>query len=91
MKLVLEINRETDLQMLLMLLERLKIPYTKLAEKAPVRESKPAKTIANGTSEQKNYDVDAIEKLLADIQQRQVFNEITDPVEWEKKVRDEWE
>jgi uncharacterized NAD-dependent epimerase/dehydratase family protein len=91
MKLVLEISQETDLKMLLMLLERLKIPYTKLAEKNPVRKLKPAKAVANGASGQKNYDETAIEKLLAEIQQRQVFNEITDPVEWQKKVRDEWE
>lgn len=91
MKLVLDINRETDLQMLLMLLERLKIPYTQITEKAPAKESMSVKTAANGASEQKNYDAESIEKLLADIQRHQVFNEITDPVEWQKKVRDEWE
>ncbi len=91
MKLVLDVSREKDLQILLMLLERLKIPYTKLVEKASATEPKPAIAVANGASEQKNYDANAVEKVLSEIQQRQVFNEITDPVEWQKKLRDEWE
>lgn len=90
MKLVLDINREKDLQMLLMLLERLKIPYTKLAENTP-EESMPAKVVVRDTSEEKNYDSDAIGKIISKIRQRQVFNEINDPVEWQKNLRNEWE
>ncbi|OQX79982.1 MAG: hypothetical protein B6D64_03925 [Bacteroidetes bacterium 4484_276] len=32
-----------------------------------------------------------IEKLFKEIQEFNIFNQIADPVEWQKKQRDEWE
>jgi hypothetical protein len=83
MKLVLDIKGETDLQMLLMLLKRLKISY--------VIPEKTVGTDQNGARLQKNYDAEAIQNMIAGIQQRKVFAEITDPVEWQRQLRNEWE
>ena len=38
-----------------------------------------------------NYNIEEIEKLLKKIHAKNVFNSIEDPVNWQKKIRDEWE
>ncbi|MBW8051787.1 MAG: hypothetical protein FVQ77_15915 [Cytophagales bacterium] len=38
-----------------------------------------------------NYNMKEIEKLLKKIYAKNVFNSIENPVNWQKKIRDEWE
>lgn len=35
-------------------------------------------------------DIKAIETLLKNIKERKVFQEIKDPVSWQRSIRDEW-
>ena len=39
----------------------------------------------------KNYDIFEIEKLLAAIRTKKIFEEIKNPSDWQKKIRDDWE
>ncbi len=91
MKLVLEINQNQDWEMLLLLFQRLKIPYfiQKEEQKAAILEPSAKK---NGVvSPSKNFDAEAINRLLDEIGQRNLFAGISDPVAWQKQLRDEWE
>jgi len=41
--------------------------------------------------EQPKSNVEAIQKLLDEYASPEMFSQITDPVQWQKDLRDEWE
>ena len=91
MKLILEVNKEKDLKMLLLLLERLDISYNTIEEAVPKANEGTGESINNDVSHQKNYDIVAIQQMLKDIKKTDVFKTIENPSKWQKQLRDEWE
>ena len=57
------------------------------------KESGDVKLIVMMNDEQskKNYDSEKMKKILLKIQKKKIFSEIHDPVEWQRKLRDEWQ
>ncbi|MCY7327643.1 MAG: hypothetical protein LH618_03755 [Saprospiraceae bacterium] len=92
-QLIIKIEKQQDLQLLTQLLERLKISYAPLPaqKKAKKRAAKPAPVAAPDIATEKTFDIDKIESLFDKLHAINAFAEITDPVEWQKKLRDEWD
>jgi hypothetical protein len=90
MKLILEVHKEKDLKMLLMLLERLDISYNEVEKEAQDLVDIVNEPSINEISYKKNYDQDAIQKMLKEIKEHNVFEAIENPSEWQKNLRDEW-
>lgn len=87
MRLVLEIKHEQDLKILLPLLERLKIKVSELPSMMKLRKGKDDKP----ESGKKNYDPDHLASLFEQLKGLNAFSEISDPVAWQKQLRDEWD
>jgi len=47
--------------------------------------------IKSDTNIKTNYDVNKIEKILEKISAKDIFQDIKDPVKWQKRLRNEWE
>jgi|GEM_PF-4830264 len=92
-QLIVKIEKQQDLQLLTQLLERLKISYAPLPaqKKAKKRAAKPAPVAAPDIATEKTFDIDKIEALMDEIHRRGIFASITDPVEWQRQQRDEWD
>ncbi len=86
MQIVLDIKNESDLALLLPLLERLKIPFTYPKNSTGTEVSKPEKEAASV----KNFDPEKLQALFAHLQKMNAFAQIQDPVSWQKQQRDEW-
>lgn len=90
MRLVLEIKHEKDLKILLPLLERLKIRVAELpAMLTPKKNSNTGET-PNQVPTEKNFDPEKMASLFEELKGMNAFSEITDPVAWQKQLRDEW-
>jgi hypothetical protein len=78
-RVTIDIERETDLEILLPLLKRLQIPYLEVKETIlPLRKSEPLS------------QVQRLQNILTN-QKTNPFAAIKDPLDWQKKIRDEWE
>jgi hypothetical protein len=96
MKIVLEINNEGDWAALLPLLERLQIPFTNLSGKTAGQAGKNGEAVKSDAAKaeeksKKNYDIEKLERLFNELHSINAFANITDPVAWQKQIRDEWE
>ena len=87
MQIVLEIKNEHDLEILLPLLERMNIPFSRIEGK---RQSKAKTSSTAKIKAQKNFDVEQLENLFDELQAMNAFSTVDDPVEWQKQLRDEW-
>ncbi len=83
MRLVLEIKNERDLTILLPLLERLNIPFSKTVGK-----SQPDSSTEIGSTSDKNFDIERLERLFDELQTLNAFDEVKDPAAWQKQIRD---
>jgi hypothetical protein len=90
MKLVLEIKHEKDLKLLLPLLERLKIQVAELPTFFSPNKKKGKKGTPKSPSPSKNYNALELAALFDQLKGMNAFSEITDPVAWQKQLRDEW-
>ncbi len=89
MKLILEVNKEKDLKMLLLLLERLNISYDTIDEAALEVVHDLEATTESGISFKKNYDEAAIQKVLFELRKNKVFASIENPSNWQNELRNE--
>lgn len=78
-RVTIDVERETDLEILLPLLKRLQIPYLEVKETIlPLPKSEPLS------------QVQRLQNILIN-QKTNPFAAIKDPLDWQKKIRDEWE
>lgn len=93
MQLIVEIEEQYDLQLLIQLLERLKISYKPLITKKNGKKRPVKSGLENPlhTSTQKHFDIDEIERLFDKLHAMNAFADISDPVEWQRKLRNEWD
>ncbi len=93
MQLIVEVERQQDLQLLTQFLEQLKISYTPLPPKknSKNRLTKTVQKASSDTAIQKNFDIDKMEALFDKLHAMNAFADITDPVEWQRQLRDEWD
>ena len=90
MRLLLEIKHEKDLKLLLPLLERLKIQVSELPSFFSPKKNKTSQGDSEHLLTSKNYDPEKLSGLFDQLKSMNAFSELTDPVAWQKQLRNEW-
>lgn len=87
MELVINIESQSELELLLPLLERLEVSFKYSPELAKKLKKKSSKKSPLQT---KNYDDKIVKKLFEKLHNMNAFKQIKNPITWQKQQRDEW-